>query len=264
MLIPTIEQDKICVHHFEHKNDGTAINKTNAAGITIWHFYNSIDVHINDDCITTEPDCVCITTDETLMRFFCRDTVKYDCLTLTNAAHKILEEYGLKTETVYYPHPATYISELISSIEVEIASSKAYFEQLIDLKVRELLIKTKRACTPKEISVGRETIERFHLVRFKMLSSLGENWTVARMADEASISPSYFHSVYKEIYGVSPTQDLINARISNAKNMLQNSKDSISTISKSLGYNNPYHFTRQFRQITGESPSKFRTNNSLL
>ena len=77
-----------------------------------------------------------------------------------------------------------------------------------------------------------------------------------------SLSPSRFRVVYKSLFGVSPIRDLIEARIDRAKDLLlEEETDSLSRIAEKLGYKNQYDFSRQFKQITGLSPSGFRKNN---
>ncbi len=243
--------------------EGGLINKASNSGAYIFlHIFGSVELFNKSGPTATGPDCCCLIPPASHLRFVCREPVRYDCVYLDREAADLWKSFGLEFEKLYYPKPATYISELVRIIETEFDSKKTNFEEMIAAKLQELFILTNRACVERSAIIGRETIERFHNVRFKMFTTLSENWTVTRLADEANISPSYFHSIYKEIYGTSPNHDLINARIEAAKNLLQNSKDSISTISKSLGYNSPYHFTRQFRQIVGESPSKFRADNA--
>ncbi len=262
-MISTVQIDGelIAVRCMESEESG-ALNRTVGA-YSFYHFFGSVELYDKSECIITAPDCCCLLPPASHLRFICREPVRYDCIYLDRKAAELWMSCGLKSEQLYYPKPSTFISGLIHNIDIEQRSKKPYFEQMIELKLRELFIQISRACNEKPIILGKETVERFHAVRFKMFNSLNENWTVARMADEANLSPSYFHSIYKEIYGTSPTKDLITARIEEAKNLLQNSKDSISDISKSLGYNSPYHFTRQFRQAVGESPSKFRSKNNV-
>jgi len=72
------------------------------------------------------------------------------------------------------------------------------------------------------------------------------------------LSESHFFALYKKNYGLSPMRDLINARITAAKNLLMFTDKKISEIAEKTGYSNPYHFSRQFKQITGITPIAFR------
>ena len=78
------------------------------------------------------------------------------------------------------------------------------------------------------------------------------------MAGRVGLSKSRFYTIYKNIYGNSPIDDLIRARIDSAKNALQFSSTSISEIAENLGYNNLTHFMRQFKGMTGMIPDQYR------
>ena len=51
-----------------------------------------------------------------------------------------------------------------------------------------------------------------------------------------------------------------NARLAAAKNMLSHTDMKISQISEKCGYKNVEHFTRQFKELTGKTPGKYRIN----
>ena len=88
------------------------------------------------------------------------------------------------------------------------------------------------------------------------------SWTVAEMAARMNLSQSRFFSVYRSFYGNSPTDDLIRARIDAAKNALAFTDQPVARIAENLGYNNLTHFIRQFKALTGVSPSVYRKEHN--
>ena len=79
------------------------------------------------------------------------------------------------------------------------------------------------------------------------------------MAEMASLSPSRFHAVYKALYGTSPLQDMIEAKINYACSLLlTNESLTLPAIAELLGYNDQYHFIRQFKAVTGQTPGAYR------
>lgn len=83
--------------------------------------------------------------------------------------------------------------------------------------------------------------------------------SVDALAAEMNMSISYFQHLYKALYGVPVTKDLINARIEYAAYLLQNYNQTINNIATDCGYESIEHFNRQFRKIKGCSPSEFQT-----
>ena len=63
---------------------------------------------------------------------------------------------------------------------------------------------------------------------------------------------------YKQFFGLSCQQDMINARLKFAKYYLQNSDMNIGSLAGFCGYENELHFMRQFKKFTGLTPSEYR------
>ena len=51
---------------------------------------------------------------------------------------------------------------------------------------------------------------------------------------------------------------IVGARISRAKELLNQTDRSITEILYSVGFNSPEHFSRTFRRLTGMSPRQYR------
>lgn len=84
------------------------------------------------------------------------------------------------------------------------------------------------------------------------------NWTVRDMADRIHVGTTYFQKLYRKSFGVSCGADIINARTSMAKYLLVESKLTVSEVGERCGYNSSVHFSRQFKQVTGLSPTDYR------
>ena len=74
------------------------------------------------------------------------------------------------------------------------------------------------------------------------------------MERSMSVRESKFYSDYKKVFGISPIKDIINARTETAKNYLLSGKYSVSEVAEIVGYDNEFHFIRQFRDMTGVTP----------
>lgn len=83
-------------------------------------------------------------------------------------------------------------------------------------------------------------------------------WKVEKMADMLNISQGYLEEIYKNAFGVTCMNDVINSRINLAKKYLLYDNYSIAEIVTMCGYHNMEHFFRQFKKITGVTPKYFR------
>ena len=85
-----------------------------------------------------------------------------------------------------------------------------------------------------------------------------EEWNAQKTCREFHLSYGYFRAAYKELFDVSFHQDLIQSRISHAKYLLLTTSDNLPEIAWQCGYEDEKYFMRQFRQITGMTPSAYR------
>ncbi|MFP4379015.1 MAG: AraC family transcriptional regulator [Candidatus Sumerlaeia bacterium] len=83
-------------------------------------------------------------------------------------------------------------------------------------------------------------------------------WSAAQLAARAGYSPTHFNRTFRKLTGQSPQQYLIDARIRRAESLLRQSRMTISEIAAQLGYQDVYHFSKQFRQKTGQTPGRIR------
>ena len=85
---------------------------------------------------------------------------------------------------------------------------------------------------------------------------------VEKLADDVGYTPDHFIRIFKKFKGVTPGEFLIQCRIQLAGEMLKFSSYSLTRISQLLGYSDIYAFSKQFRQKTNQSPSKYRKDGS--
>lgn len=67
-----------------------------------------------------------------------------------------------------------------------------------------------------------------------------------------------FRKLFKSQVGLSPTQYRIQCRINLAKTLLLTDDASIEQLAYTLGYIDPYTFSKQFKKFTGFSPLEFK------
>lgn len=77
------------------------------------------------------------------------------------------------------------------------------------------------------------------------------------LAALTGLSTVYFRKLFKDIYGTSPIAYAHNLRINKATEMLKSDYGSITDIALSLGYNNIYEFSKDFKNHTGISPTQY-------
>lgn len=80
-------------------------------------------------------------------------------------------------------------------------------------------------------------------------------------AKKYHFNPNYLSRVFKNEYGKSFIDLLLETRIEKAKELLVNAEFKIVDISATVGYDDYAHFSKIFKEYTGISPREFREKN---
>jgi len=92
---------------------------------------------------------------------------------------------------------------------------------------------------------------------------LGENITLADLAQNSNLSLYYFATLFKKSTGLSPHRYILHRRVSRAQQLLQTTDLSVLDVSLDLGFQHQNNFARAFRRVTGMTPTGFRHSNRL-
>lgn len=87
------------------------------------------------------------------------------------------------------------------------------------------------------------------------------DFSVKAVAEYSGISETHLRRIFKQDLNISPIKYINCLKLDKAKNMLQNSNYTINEIALSVGFDDPYYFSRLFKRETGLSPSEYKKNN---
>jgi AraC family transcriptional regulator len=91
-----------------------------------------------------------------------------------------------------------------------------------------------------------------------MRENLAEPLDLDRLAQNAAISKFHFVRVFDEVTGTTPLHFLSCLRMQRAKELLLQSKASITDICLEVGYSSLGSFSKNFGELVGVSPQEFR------
>jgi AraC family transcriptional regulator of arabinose operon len=151
------------------------------------------------------------------------------------------------------------ISDLLRSIQNENKPENKYSSQIISLFIQLLMIKVGEQWDL--FNHNNTNIPHYNdllAIRNQIINSPSRIWTVEELAEQAHLSHAYFQVMYKKAFGVTCITDVINTKIAQAKVLLTSTDLPVMLVSQELGYNEVYHFIRQFKKSTGLTPGSFR------
>ncbi|MBN2712237.1 MAG: helix-turn-helix transcriptional regulator [Planctomycetes bacterium] len=95
-------------------------------------------------------------------------------------------------------------------------------------------------------------------------ANLARDLVVEDLAEAAHLSPSRLHAAFREAFALAPMAYLKNIRLAKARQMLLMNEKSLYEIAEETGFKNQFHFSREFKNRFGISPSKYRNEKGQL
>jgi len=84
--------------------------------------------------------------------------------------------------------------------------------------------------------------------------------SLAVLSDSLGFSSSYLTKIFNKLEGTTPSKYIRDYRMGIAKQLLSEPGSSINTVSTAVGYPDPFHFSKTFKQTFGVSPSEYKNS----
>jgi AraC-like DNA-binding protein len=106
--------------------------------------------------------------------------------------------------------------------------------------------------------LDRDGLDALCRARARLRAAGDEPVRIRRLAAEIGLSPHHFIRRFKAVFGDTPHQVAVRARLERAKELLLDSKESVTGISLRLGFASLGTFSARFAREVGMAPSRFR------
>jgi AraC-like DNA-binding protein len=95
-----------------------------------------------------------------------------------------------------------------------------------------------------------------------MQEHINDNISLIGLSKAYNYSVSRFSNLFKQKTGYAPIDYFLQMKMQKACQLLDFSDRSIKDIAFSMGFEDPYYFSKRFRKIIGVSPKKYRTSRN--
>jgi len=146
---------------------------------------------------------------------------------------------------------------LAERIEQESSGARPGHEAVLLGLLVELMVFLSRRYGESEVRESRALLEMGKLIS-TLEQRYSEPWTLEQMARLAHLSRTSLLRIFRQATGKSPIDYLISLRIEAAKRLLRQSELKMTDIALESGFGDSNYFARQFRLVTGRTPTAFR------
>lgn len=161
-------------------------------------------------------------------------------------------------------------SSYTGSLSFIVITAYSYFEYAqssLRLGAKDILLK------PVEPQQFIKTMERVMGYNYTdnqffndILEYINQNYNIEmelnKCAKEFHTSPNHISRMFKKYLGKNFIAYLNELRIKKAEELLRDTELSIKEIANNIGYNNLNYFYKNFKNLTGTTPKKFKKNSS--
>ncbi|HTR43704.1 MAG TPA: AraC family transcriptional regulator [Pseudomonadales bacterium] len=109
--------------------------------------------------------------------------------------------------------------------------------------------------------IASEIAERIGRSIAYMVEHLDQPLQVSTLAAQASVSPSHYFALFKRQTGTAPIDFFIRLRMNHARQLLDSTCSSVKEIAATMGYDDPFYFSRVFKSVHQVAPAEYRRRN---
>ncbi len=186
---------------------------------------------------------------------YLNDWIHFD---LCEGEEKKFSELGIPFDTVIPLGETVEFSHYIKTIFMEKHSENIHREETVLRYFDLILLKLSERLHQESAEKQSPAYRSLCALRTEIQLSPQSNWTVDLISQRLKMSRSYIQHLYKQFFGISISADIQKSRIEYAKYLLRFTREKVSVISASCGYESDVHFMRIFKKATSLTPSEFR------
>lgn len=193
--------------------------------------------------------------DSPLMDFF-----RHKVLRIDEKGRSLLAKIVVEAQQLFEPPlDNPYSTEMTKRKHAPVGS-----EQLIRIHIEELLLNLIRRYSNEEpqipLPVTKSVADIFKRVTEYMEENISARLTIDRICRDNMIGRTQLQNVFQKEAGMGVIEYFSKMKIENAKHMIRIGYLNFTQISEQLGYASIHYFSRQFKKLTGMTPSEYASS----
>lgn len=148
---------------------------------------------------------------------------------------------------------------LIRELRREAEAGEAHAPAVQDCLLEALFWRVVRDLPADALAATMRRLPQSEALRERIMAvmqdRLVESPNVAEIARDLDMSPRHLTSLCRTLFGEAPARLYLRLKLRRAEQLLRYERLRVKEVSETLGFANPFHFSRVYRRVMGRAPS---------
>ena len=178
----------------------------------------------------------------------------------SEVAH-LLRHYEMpENEKVFFTGTSLDYQWLFRQMIQELQLQRINYNDLLSMNLRHIFLKINRYLHEGN-EIGTEMLNEIEQAMHYFNDHYNQSIVIDEYAKSRAMTANWFIQNFRKVTKCTPMQYILNLRITNAMNLIDNTNYNMSQIASAIGYENSMYFSRIFKKHTGLTPTAYKQRN---
>lgn len=229
------------------KGNDAAADHTHRALELVYFLSGTGSTTIDGQTYEVQSNCFCVIPAHVVHNQFSESTITSICICLSDS--------GLEPSQGLWVDSSGKIRICLQNLMEELGTQETGYSMVTEGYLLATIGLVKRAIKENVPQDRKQSLvsQAVHIIEEKE-----GNLSIDEVAGQLFVSKDYLRHLFTQYVGESPMRTIVSARVDHARKLLMNPAFSIVQVAEQCGFDDPYYFSRLFKNYTGKSPSAFR------
>ena len=244
--------------HLKREPIGFHISNKSCNLYIFLHFINPVNITLGGTTVTTSSNaCILFSPNTPLNYFSDKIQMLHNFLHFNVDNQEEFSKLNIPVNTIFYTNLQNDITNTIEKVEICSVKKFSDYKQTINHLIAKMFEDISKERGRRINYEGISAKFRFDDLR-SLIFQNPKQWSIETMAKHVNLSRSRFSTKYKELFNVTPNDDLTYAAMLYANRLLSTTDLLVSDIAYECGFTSPDYFIRLYKKHYNMTPGSYR------
>ena len=165
-----------------------------------------------------------------------------------------------RNENAFFTGTSPDYQWLFRQMIQELQLQRANYDDLLNMNLRHIFLIINRYLQEGN-AIGTDMLDEIERATHFFNEHYNQQIIIEDYAKERGMTANWFIQSFRKITKFTPMQYILNLRMTNAMNLIDNTNYNMTQIATAIGYDNSMYFSRVFKKHTGMTPTEYKRRN---